>query len=271
MLISLALAVAAAWFGLVRRGPLRVAGLVVAALLAAGVVESLLDGRVLDRVIIIGIFWLAIAAATFAFITHVRLPRAARPRRPVLFVNPVSGGGKAARLHLADEARARGIEPIELGPDDDLATLVRAAIDDGVDAVAMAGGDGSQAVVAAAAAEHGLPYACIPSGTRNHFALDLGVDRDDVVGALDAFVDGGERRVDLAEVNGQVFVNNVSLGLYAQAVQRSGYREAKLRTLLDTVPDVLGPNGSGDLDLGWTGPDGHAHHAGAAILVSNNR
>ena len=74
------------------------------------------------------------------------------------------------------------------------------------------------------AAELGLPYACIPAGTRNHFALDLGVDRDDVVGALDAFVDGRERRVDLAEVNGRVFVNNVSLGLYAEAVQQPGYR-----------------------------------------------
>ena len=88
----------------------------------------------------------------------------------------------------------------------------------------MAGGDGSQAVVAAVAAETGLPYACIPSGTRNHFALDLGVDRDDVVGALDAFVDGGERVVDLGEVNGRVFVNNVSLGVYAVAVQHPGYR-----------------------------------------------
>ncbi len=107
----------------------------------------------------------------------------------------------------------------------------------------MAGGDGSQAIVAAIAAERDLPYACIPAGTRNHFALDLGVDRDDVVGALDAFVDGGERRVDLAEVNGRVFVNNVSLGLYAEAVQREGYRDAKLRTILDTLPDALGPEG----------------------------
>ncbi len=107
----------------------------------------------------------------------------------------------------------------------------------------MAGGDGSQAIVAMVAAELDLPYACIPSGTRNHFALDLGVDRDDVVGALDALVNGGERLVDLAEVNGRVFVNNVSLGLYADAVQRPGYREAKLHTLLDTVPDVLGPRG----------------------------
>jgi diacylglycerol kinase family enzyme len=120
------------------------------------------------------------------------------------------------------------------------------------------------------AAEQGLPYACIPAGTRNHFALDLGVDRNDVVGALDAFVDGRERRVDLAEVNGRVFVNNVSIGLYAEAVQREGYREAKLRTILDTLPEVLGPEGKG-LDLRWTGPGGHEHSSGTAILVSNNR
>ena len=188
----------------------------------------------------------------------------------MLFFNPKSGGGKAERFSLADEARARGIEPIELGPPWDLEQLVRDAVADGADGLAMAGGDGSQAIVAAIAAELDLPYACVPAGTRNHFALDLGVDRDDVVGALDAFVDGGERRVDLAEVNGRVFVNNVSLGLYAEAVQRAGYRDAKLRTLLDTVPDVLGPDGTG-LDLRWTGPGGHEHHSGAAILVSNNR
>ena len=176
----------------------------------------------------------------------------------MLFYNPKSGGGKAERFKVADEARARGIEPIELGPPWDLEQLVRDAVAAGADGLAMAGGDGSQAIVAAIAAELDLPYACIPAGTRNHFALDLGVDRDDVVGALDAFVDGGERRVDLAEVNGRVFVNNVSLGLYADAVQRTGYRDAKLRTILDTVPDVLGPEGTG-LDLRWTGPGGHEH------------
>src|SRR5204863_4964592 len=105
------------------------------------------------------------------------------------------------------------------GPGADLGQLVRRALDDGADALAMAGGDGSQAIVATLAAERGVPYACIPAGTRNHFALDLGVDRDDVVGALDAFLDGGERVVDVADVNGRVFVNNVSLGLYATAVQ----------------------------------------------------
>ncbi len=197
-------------------------------------------------------------------------PTPTPPSHPVLFYNPKSGGGKAERFHLADEARARGIEPIELELGTDLWDLVRGAVADGADALAMAGGDGSQAIVAAVAAENDLPYACIPAGTRNHFALDLGVDRDDVVGALDAFVDGGERRVDLAEVNGRVFVNNVSLGLYAEAVQREGYREAKMRTLLATLSEWQRSEGTGP-DLRWRGPGGHEHQAGMAILVSNNR
>src|SRR5918998_1021989 len=250
VLLTLSLAVLAAGFGLVRRGVLRWIALALAAMLALGVVEVLLDSRVVDRLIIAGLFWLAFSAAVAAFTIHVPLGKAARPRRPVLFINPRSGGGKAERFGLADQARARGIEPVELGPDDDLATLVNAAADDGADALAMAGGDGSQAIVAAIAAERGLPYACIPAGTRNHFALDLGVDRNDVVGALEAFVDGGERVVDLAEVNGRVFVNNVSLGVYATAVQRDGYRGAKLRTLLNTVPEVAGPD-AGANGLTW--------------------
>jgi hypothetical protein len=212
----------------------------------------------------------ALAAACATLAVDVDLPDAQPPQHPVLVYNPRSGGGKAERFALADEARARGIEPIEFGPPWDLDALVREAIADGADGLAMAGGDGSQAIVAAIAAELDLPYSCVPAGTRNHFALDLGVDRDDVVGALDAFVDGGERRVDLAEVNGRVFVNNVSLGLYAEAVQHEGYRDAKLRTILDTVPDVVGPDG-GELDLRWHGPGGHEHRSGAAILVSNNR
>ena len=247
------------------------AGLVIAGLALAGAVVLLLTGgSLLAQLLVVAGLLVTLAAARTAIVSPVDLPSASAPNKPVLFFNPKSGGGKAERFKLADEARARGIEPIELGPPWDLEALVRGALDRGADALAMAGGDGSQAIVAAIAAEHALPYACIPAGTRNHFALDLGVDREDVVGALDAFVDGGERTVDLAEVNGRVFVNNVSLGLYAEAVQKEGYRDAKLRTLLDTVPDVVGPAGSG-IDMRWTGPGGHAHDAGAAILVSNNR
>ena len=260
----------AAWHGVLRRGPLRVAGLAVGVLGFGAAIVLLLKHNPLEEVAVVAALVLSCACGRVAFRARARLPRQPPPERPVLFYNPKSGGGKAERFAVADEARARGIEPIEFGPPWDLNGLVRKAVAGGADGLAMAGGDGSQAIVAAIAAELDLPYACIPAGTRNHFALDLGVDRDDVVGALDAFVDGGERRVDLAEVNGQVFVNNVSLGLYAEAVEHKGYRDAKLRTLLDTVPDVLGPDGTG-LDLAWTGPGGHEHHSGAVIMISNNR
>ena len=265
------IAAAGAWYGALRRGFARLAGLAVAVLALAGAVVLLVTGgSLLAQLLVVAGLVVSLAAARATLAVHVTLPGAPAPRQPVLFYNPRSGGGKAERFSLAAEARTRGIEPIELKPGEDLEVLVHRAVEGGADGLAMAGGDGSQAIVAAMAAERGLPYACVPAGTRNHFALDLGVDRDDVVGALDAFVDGGERIVDLAEINERVFVNNVSLGLYADAVQRKGYRDAKLRTLLDTVPDVLGPGGSG-LSLRWTGPGGHAHHSGAAVLVSNNR
>ena len=251
-------------------GDPRVVGLAVAGLALAGaVVVVVTGGSLVAGLLVIAGLLVSLAAARATLAVHVALPRAPRPQQPVLFYNTRSGGGKAERFAVAKEARARGIEPIELKPGDDLETLVRGAVDRGADALAMAGGDGSQAIVAAMAAERGLPYACIPAGTRNHFALDLGVDRDDVVGALDAFVDGGERTVDLAEVNGRVFVNNVSLGLYAEAVQHEGYRDAKLRTLLDTVPDVLGPERRRPRSaLDRAGRAGAS--SGAVILVSNN-
>ena len=95
----------------------------------------------------------------------------------------------------------------------------------------------------------------MPAGTRNHFALDLGLDRDDVVGALDAFLGGVERRVDLARVNGRVFVNNASMGLYAKIVQSDSYRDAKLKTAADMLPDFLGPDAA-PFDLRFAGPGG---------------
>jgi hypothetical protein len=271
VLACVVIAAVAACYGVLRRGIARLAGLYIAGLALIGaVVVLIVGGRFgVDLLLVLGLL-VTLAATRAAFTVHVDLPSAPAPQRPVLFYNPKSGGGKAERFALAKEARDRGIEPIELKLGDDLETLVRGAVERGADGLAMAGGDGSQAIVAAVAAELSLPYACVPAGTRNHFALDLGVDRDDVVGALDAFVNGGERLVDLAEVNGRVFVNNVSLGLYAEAVQRTGYRAAKIRTLLDTVPDALGDGGS-QLDMRWAGPGGQEHRGGAAVLVSNNR
>ena len=272
-LIPLALCAVAAIalsYALLHRGAGRaVATAVLVAALVGAVAAVIIQAHALEA-IVLGAAIVGTAAATkAAFAVHTPLPDAPAPSRPVLFYNPKSGGGKAESNNLADEARARGIEAIELTLGADLAELVRRAIDRGADALGMAGGDGSQAIVAALAAEHDLPYVCVPAGTRNHFALDLGVDRDDVVGALEAYA-GGERRVDLAEVNGRVFVNNVSLGVYAKAVQREGYRDAKLRTILDTIPDALDPDAS-QTSMRWTGPGGHEHAGGVAILVSNNR
>jgi diacylglycerol kinase family enzyme len=191
------------------------------------------------------------------------------PQRPVLFVNPRSGGGKAARGGLAEQARERGIDTIVLHPGDDLAALVRRAVEAGADALGVAGGDGSLAVVAAAAVANGLPFVCIPAGTRNHFALDLGVDRRDLVGSLDAFTDGIERRIDVAEVNGRLFLNNVSLGIYGDAVRQSAYRDAKARTLLATAARVLGPSAAAT-DLELVDDLGRSHRDPAVVLVSNN-
>jgi diacylglycerol kinase family enzyme len=192
------------------------------------------------------------------------------PRRPVLFVNPRSGGGRAARARLVERARERGINALVLGPHHDLAALIDEAVADGADALGVAGGDGSLGVAAAAARAHGLPFVCVPAGTRNHFALDVGVDRHDLVGALDAFGDHGvERSIDVAEVNGRVFLNNVSLGIYGDAVQQTAYRDAKVRTLLETTAEVLGPSRAAP-EVRLVDDLGREHRHPAMVLVSNN-
>lgn len=175
----------------------------------------------------------------------------------------------ASRVGLGERARALGIGCVVLGRGEDLAVLVREGIAGGADAVGMAGGDGSMAVVAAAACEHGLPFVCVPAGTRNHFARDVGVAGRDPIGALAAFTEGVERRIDVGEVGGQVFLNNVSIGVYGDAVQRSGYRSAKLRTLLETAEQVVGP-GSAAPSLRFVDDRGRERSDPAVLLVSNN-
>ena len=191
------------------------------------------------------------------------------PQRPVLFVNPRSGGGKAARAAVAERARERGIETVIFTPGQNLEALAREAVANGADALGVAGGDGSLAVVAAAAAAHGLPFVCVPAGTRNHFALDLGLDPHDVLGALDAFTDGIERLIDVADVNGRLFLNNVSLGIYGDAVHSPAYRDAKMRTLLETAEKVLGPSAEVPA-LSLVDDVGREHQHLALVLVSNN-
>jgi diacylglycerol kinase family enzyme len=226
---------------------------------------------------------LAIALAIFGFAARyavrnqpesVRtIHRHARPAQParmgVLIINPRSGEGKAERFNLAEEARRRSIEPVLLGPGDDLCGLAKQAITRGADVIGMAGGDGSQALVAAVAMEEDVAHVCVPAGTRNHFALDLGLDRDDVVGALDAFTDGVERRIDLARLNERIFVNNASLGIYARVVQSDSYRDAKLGTWRQMLPDMMARDTS-CCDLDFDVPDTKDWTGASLVIVSNN-
>jgi len=192
-----------------------------------------------------------------------------KPTHPVLIVNPRSGGGTAERLDLAGQCRARGIELVELHHGDDLLGLAEDLVSRGADLIGVAGGDGSQALVATVASQHDLPFVCVPAGTRNHFALDVGIDRSDVIGALDAFAHGTERRVDLARVNGRVFVNNASLGVYAKIVLSEDYRDAKLETIAKMLPELLPPRGA-PFDLAFDAPGGERWQGAQLVLVSNN-
>ena len=277
--VSLLICATGGWYAVSRRGVVRViaVAVVVASLAALGTGLFFANISVWRLSLVVVLGGLSVLAARYALRRTRRqlradpahLIRAERPAHPVLIMNPKSGGGKAERFHLAEECRKRGIEPVVLRPGDDLRQLAEDAIARGADAIGMAGGDGSQALVASVAARHDVPHVCVPAGTRNHFALDLGLDRSDVVGALEAFAEGVERRIDLATVNGRTFVNNASLGLYAEVVQSPDYRDAKLKTAAAILPDLLGPDAT-QLDLRYAGPDGEAHRTAHLILVSND-
>ncbi len=279
----------AIWVALTRRGHWRAASVALAALSGIGLIVVLVTNWqgvvvLVALLLLLAVFGLAAryalgrtGEAAVRGAAAVRVPvGAAAVRVPVgaadsaaLIINLKSGGGKAERLDLAGEARRRGIEPIVLEPGDDLLELAESAIARGAQVIGMAGGDGSQALVATVAARREIAHVCIPAGTRNHFALDLGLDRDDVVGALDAFTDGVERRIDLARVNDRVFVNNASLGVYAKVVQSDAYREAKLETWTDMLPGLLGPDAEA-IDLEFAAPDGTICNDAPLVLVSNN-
>jgi diacylglycerol kinase family enzyme len=277
-LALLAAIVLGAWFCVTRAGWRRRLAAVAAIAGAAGLVAVSFGGAdvgtTLVRVaaVVLALVLVALAARRDArALRRAPTPGVAVPgtRNAVLILNPRSGGGKAERLDLAAQCRARGIEPVVLGPGDDLLALAEAAVTRGADVIGIAGGDGSQGIVAAVAARHGVAMVVVPAGTRNHLALDLGLDRTDVIGALDAFGPAVERAVDLGEVNGRVFVNNVSLGLYAEIIRSPEYRDAKVDATLNALPRVLGP-GSSPFDLQFTGPAGERHSGAHIVQVSNN-
>ena len=242
-LVGLALTMAGVWWALTNKGLVR--GLAVALAVAAPLTVLVLYTRArLTWVVLVALGLLALAvAAGRAALRRDAIPErmqeydVAPPRRPFLIMNPRSGGGKVTRFGLKDKAEALGATVALLeGPQVvDVGELARRAVADGADLLGVAGGDGTQALVAGIAAEHGVPLLVISAGTRNHFALDLGLDRDDPSRCLDALHDGVELLVDLGFIGERPFVNNASFGAYAAVVQSPAYRDDKTRTTLDHV------------------------------------
>ncbi|MER7152528.1 diacylglycerol/lipid kinase family protein [Streptomyces lydicus] len=281
---GLAVAAAGVWWVLSRRGPARAFALLLVVLAPLAVLVLYVAAGLFWVVLVaLGLWTLALSTGRAALTVGKGRADApgtavAPPARPFLIMNPRSGGGKVGAGKLVEKAEALGARVALLDPaqPQDVAALARQAVDDGADLLGVAGGDGTQALVAGVAAEHGVPFMVIPAGTRNHFAMDLGLDRADPASALAALTDGVELRVDLgfigvaapeAEGRERVFVNNASFGAYAAVVQSPAYREDKARTTLRMLPDLLTHHAGPRLavraqDLTLDAPQ--------AVLVSNN-
>jgi len=277
VLVGAAVTLTAAYFFLSRRGVVRWVSAVVAVLAPIGVIVAHA---------IAGLLWVAILAVAVWVLAGVtaRLALAGDRKRdwrmpeypaqppaahPFFIMNPRSGGGKVGRFDLKRKAEGLGAEVFLMeGPEEvDVAAVARDAVDRGADLLGAAGGDGTQALVAEVAAEHGIPFVVITAGTRNHFALDLGLDREDPAASLDALTDGVELHVDLGVIGGQTFVNNASFGAYAEVVQTPEYRGDKMGTTLQLLPDLLQGHEGARLEAR---ADGTRIEAPQALLVANN-
>jgi diacylglycerol kinase family enzyme len=267
---------AAAYFFLSRRGVLRWLSLAVFVLTPIAVIAIFALRNLLWVAVVAAAIWLlASMTARLALVRDhpdwrmTEHPAEPPARHPYLIMNPKSGGGKVEKFDLKRKAEELGAEVFLIdgsGPVD-VATVAREAVAQGADLLGVAGGDGTQALVAGIATEHGIPFVVISAGTRNHFALDLGLNREDPSACLAALSDGVELRVDLGMINGQVFVNNASFGAYAEVVETPAYRGDKLNTTLNLLPDLL--QGQRGVRLSARANDTEIRSP-QALLVANN-
>jgi diacylglycerol kinase family enzyme len=275
-LVAAVVGLASAYVFLSRRGPWRWLSLVI--FIAAPIIVIVVYAfrNLLWIAIVAALIWLLASMTARLALTDTeadwRMPEhPAQPpaRHPYLIMNPKSGDGKVTKFDLKRKAEDLGAEVFLIGGPEpvDVAEVARAAVANGADLLGVAGGDGTQALVAGVAAEHGIPFMVISAGTRNHFALDLGLDREDPSTCLDALSDGVELRVDLGLINGHTFVNNASFGAYAEVVETPAYRGDKLNTTLNTLPDLLQGQRGAHLRAR---ADGTEIEAPQALLVSNN-
>ncbi|MGW6875465.1 diacylglycerol/lipid kinase family protein [Streptomyces xanthophaeus] len=280
---GLFLTAAGVWWMLTHTGWIRgLAGLLVVVAPLAVLLLYAAAGLLWVVLVSVGLWALAVAAGSAALAedTASGMPEhpAVRAGRPFVIMNPRSGGGKVGKFRLAERARALGAEVVVLDPArrQDVAALARQAVEDGADLLGVAGGDGTQALVAAVAVEHDIPFMVISAGTRNHFAMDLGLDRQDPSRCLEALTDGVELRVDLGFIHegepadgnpGRVFVNSASFGVYAEVVQSPAYRDDKARTILEMLPALLAQHRGTRLRVR---ADALVLDGPQAVLVSNN-
>jgi diacylglycerol kinase family enzyme len=190
--------------------------------------------------------WAEIAVLVLLFI-YVTLTRVVRERywrevrgenessrktaqfhKPFLIINPKSGNGRADKAHVDELAAKKGITVLFTKKGEDVQVVANHAVSKGADVLGISGGDGSLGAVAKVAIEQQLPMVVLPGGTRCHFARDIGLEPKRITDALAGF-HGVERLVDIADINGRVFLNNASFGLYADIVDTPGYREHKMR------------------------------------------
>jgi len=182
--------------------------------------------------------------------------------RGLLLINPRAGREEPTVDDLETAARARGVDVHILQEGEDPAELARAAE---TEILGAAGGDGSVASVAAVAVERDLPFVVVPYGTRNHFARDLGLDRNDPRAALDAF-DGNERRVDIGRAGNRRFLNNVSFGAYAALVHRREHHRPRREALAGLRALWISLQGRAEA---WARLNGEPVR-GRVLLVANN-
>ena len=193
--------------------------------------------------------------------------------QPFLLINAGSGGGKT-QDSITAVATELNLDHHVVKPGDDFNTVLGAALERGADLLAGAGGDGTLCAVANVAMDHDLPMIVVPAGTRNHFALDLGLDLEDPGGVLRASLSSGfERRVDVGTVNGTTFLNNASFGLYAAAVGTENYRKHKVSAFAHAAREALSADKGGEARLSLSVPGNAMIDIGDAtgsVMIVNN-
>lgn len=207
-------------------------------------------------------YWRQKRASAQKHISERPIPQA------VLIINPKSGNGRAIKANIPQKAEKLGITTIITKKGDSIEGLARQAVKDGAEILGVSGGDGTLGAVAKVAIETNSPLVVLPGGTRCHFARDVGLDPNEIRDALTSF-QGVERRVDVGSINGRIFLNNASFGVYADVVDRPEYRNNKLHTTRTVLRSLL----NGDTPyypLKFVDNNKKKHTHAAQILVGVN-